>query len=161
LLLECFSLLLVLSDLCLLNVLRQDLIVELLRVLHSVLVVDLTTVWLHDVTLLRVSEILKVVVLTLTEVLLEHCLVLDSGILLSDESLTWGLMARQVVMVVVIHNGEEIFIRDRSALRLGSIFLLHQSIKLRLNVRSVLVNLAATLLEVSSDGNLLLLGEIS
>lgn len=70
-------------------------------------------------------------------------------------------MARQVVMVVVIHYSEEFVIRHGAALRLGSILLLHQSVKLRLDVSSMLIDLAATLLEVSTDGNLLLLGKIS
>lgn len=83
----CLALLLVLSNLSLLNVLGQNLVIELLGVLHSILVVDLTTMGFHHVTLLGVSEILKVVVLTLTEVFLKHGLMLNSGVLLFNESL--------------------------------------------------------------------------
>jgi len=59
-------------------------------------------------------------------------------------------------MVIIIHNGEEFLISRGFGVALSFILLSHESIKLTLNISSMLINSATSLLEITSQFDRLL-----
>mmetsp|Transcript_14008 Transcript_14008/g.19008 ORF Transcript_14008/g.19008 Transcript_14008/m.19008 type:complete len:205 (+) Transcript_14008:534-1148(+) len=133
-LLMSLDLLLILANLSLLDILGKYSIVEFVRVFHGVLVVNFTTLWFHNITLLGISKVLEVVILALSEVLFKHGLVLNCCVLLFFETLVGRFMARQIVVIVIIHNCKEFFICRSISSALSDLLFLHDSIKLGLGI---------------------------
>lgn len=72
-------------------------------------VIDLTTLWLHDVTLTWCCAVSQRIVTSLDGVL-HVLLVFWSGILKTDKSLGWwGMLLLSIVMIVLIHYFIEAF----------------------------------------------------
>lgn len=158
---ESLDLLFILSNLSLLDILRQYFIIELGGVLQGIIIVNFTTLWFHNITLFRISEVLEVVVLALTEVLLKHLFVLNGGVFLGNKALAGGIVARQVVVIVIIHNSEKLLVSGSISLTLSLSFFNHESIEFGLSFSCMLINFAASLFEMARDFNCLCLFHIS
>jgi len=145
------DLFLVLANLSLLDILWKNLIVELVRVLKCILVVDLASFRLHHITFLGVCEVLEFVILALSEVLLEHLFVLNSSVLLVFETFCRRIVTRQVVVIVIIHDSKELFVWGSLEIAFSFVLLSHKLIKLILDVSGMLLNLTLSFPQLSSQ----------
>ena len=86
------------------HILSHDFVIEFQRILRSQVVVDLTLLWLDDISLVRVSHVGEAVLIALREILGKVLLVFPGGLLLLHQPLGRGSVLALVVSVELAHH---------------------------------------------------------